>query len=465
MTRVHPDGLPVPQRYWSMLAIAIGIAMSVLNSAVANVALPTIADELHATPAASVWVINAYQLAIVTTLLPMASLGERIGYRRVYLAGLGLFTAGSLCCALSTSLSALVVSRVIQGLGATGIMSVNGALVRFTYPQALLGRGVGLNALVVSIAAALGPTIASGILAVGPWQWLFAVNVPIGIFNLVVASRALPHSELSGHRFDWTSAALNALMFGCFFIGIDYASSGHTAALGAIGIALALAVILFRRESKMPFPLIPLDLMRIPVFSLSVLTSICAFSAYMLAFVALPFYFENTLHYDQVATGLLMTPWPVALGLASPVAGWLSDKMPTAILGAAGLCALALGLTLLAVLPLQQPLEIILPMGLCGLGFGFFQSPNNRTLLSAAPRARAGAAGGMLAVARITGMTVGASTAAFVFKLAPGNSHTIALLTGASLGAVAAAVSLARLSQQRIAREEAAAHREHSALR
>ena len=266
MTRVHPDGLPVPQRYWSMLAIAIGIAMSVLDSAVANVALPTIADELHATPAASVWVINAYQLAIVTTLLPIASLGERIGYRRVYLAGLGLFTAGSLCCALSTSLSALVVSRVIQGLGATGIMSVNGALVRFTYPQALLGRGVGLNALVVSIAAALGPTIASGILAVGPWQWLFAVNVPIGIFNLVVASRALPHSELSGNRFDWTSAALNALMFGCFFIGIDYASSGHTAALGAIGIALALAVILFRRESKMPLPLIPLDLMRFRSF-------------------------------------------------------------------------------------------------------------------------------------------------------------------------------------------------------
>ena len=464
MTRVHPDGLPVPQRYLSMLAIAIGIAMSVLDSAVANVALPTIADELHATPAASVWVINAYQLAIVTTLLPVASLGERIGYRRVYLAGLGLFTAGSLCCALSTSLSALVVSRVIQGLGATGIMSVNGALVRFTYPQALLGRGVGLNALVVSIAAALGPTIASGILAVGPWQWLFAVNVPIGIFNLVIASRALPHSELSGQPFDWPSAALNALMFGSFFIGIDYASSGHTTALGAIGIALAAAVILYRRESKMPLPLIPLDLMRIPVFSLSVLTSVCSFAAYMLAFVALPFYFENTLHHDQVETGLLMTPWPVALGLASPVAGRLSDKIPTAVLGAAGLCALGLGLILLAILPLQHALGIILPMALCGFGFGFFQAPNNRTLLSSAPRSRAGAAGGMLAAARLTGMTVGASAAAFIFRLAPRNAETVALLTAASLAAMAAAVSLARLSQQKMPHEEAAAHGEHSPL-
>src|SRR5580704_5930523 len=140
MMRVHLDGLPTPQRYWSMLAIAIGIGMSVLDASVANIALPTIARELNVTPAASVWVINAYQLAIVIALLPLAALGERIGYRRVYLAGLVIFTAGSLACALSGSLPALVASRVLQGLGATGIMSVNGALVRFTYPNALLGR-------------------------------------------------------------------------------------------------------------------------------------------------------------------------------------------------------------------------------------------------------------------------------------------------------------------------------------
>ncbi len=453
MNTVHPDGLPTPQRYWSMLAIAIGIGMSVLDSSVANVALPTIARELGATPAASVWVLNAYQLAIVITLLPLAALGERIGYRRVYLAGLIVFTAGSAACALSGSLPALVVSRVVQGLGATGIMSVNGALVRFTYPNALLGRGVGLNALVVSIAAALGPSIASAILALGPWQWLFAVNVPIGLFNIILASRALPASDLSAHRFDWISAGLSGVLFGCFFVGVDQLSSGQGGALAA-GVEIALAAVagiaLYRREAQVAVPLIPIDLLKLPVFALSVVTSICSFAAYMLAFVALPFYFETVLHRDQVQTGLLMTPWPVALGLASVVSGRLADRMPTALLGTMGLTALAIGLTVLATLPLQATTtEILVFMAICGLGFGFFQAPNNRTLLTSAPRRRAGAAGGMLATARLTGMTFGASLAAIVFRFAPQDDKTIALLLGACLAAAAALVSLARLPRQR----------------
>ncbi len=455
MNRVHPDGLPTPQRYWSMLAIAIGIGMSVLDSSVANIALPAIARELNATPAASVWVINAYQLAIVIALFPLAALGERIGYWRVYLAGLVIFTAGSLACALSGSLEALVISRVAQGLGATGIMSVNGALVRFTYPYALLGRGVGLNALVVSIAAALGPSIASAILAAGPWQWLFAVNVPIGIINIILAARSLPASDLSAQRFDWVSAGLCAVLFGFFFIGVDAFSTGQGAWLTAaieIAVALAAGVALYRREAILTLPLIPIDLLRLRVFSLSVVTSICSFAAYMLAFVALPFYFESALHRDQVQTGLLMTPWPVALGLASVLAGRLSDKIPAAILGAAGLAVLAVGLAVLATLPVQATtIELVLPMMVCGLGFGFFQAPNNRTLLSSAPRQRAGAAGGMLAAARLTGMTFGASLAAIIFRFAPQSAETIDLIAGAALAGAAAIVSLARLPDRKSA--------------
>ena len=454
---MYPDGLPTPQRYWSMLAIAIGISVSVLDSAVANIALPSIARQLHVAPAESVWVINAYQLAILITILPFASLGERIGYRRVYQAGLVVFTAGSLACALSHSLTALVIARTVQGLGGAGIMSVNGALVRFTYPQASLGRGVGLNALVVSIAAALGPTIASAILAVGSWEWLFAVNVPIGIVNIVLAARALPHAALSERRFDWVSAGLNALVFGLFFIGADTFTHGqggnHGRGSGLIATvevtaALAAGFVLIRRETGTTQPLIPLDLMRIPVFALSVAASVCSFTAYMLAFLALPFYFESALHRDQVQTGLLMTPWPVALGLVAPLAGRLSDRVPAGILGGVGLAALAAGLMFLAFLPLHaSTLDIVWRMALCGLGFGFFQSPNNRTLLSSAPRPRAGAAGGMLATGRLTGLTIGATLAALVFRLAPHNPETIDLLAGAGLAVLAAGLSLWRLSK------------------
>lgn len=447
---VHPDGLPWPQRRWAMLAIAVAVTMAVLDSAVANIALPAIARQLGVAPAESVWVVNAYQLAIVVLLLPLASLGERIGYRRVYIGGLVLFTLGSLACALSGSLATLIASRVAQGLGAAGIMAVNGALVRFTYPQKSLGHGVGLNALVVSVAGAVGPTVASGILAIGPWQWLFAVNVPIGAANIAFAARVLPWSTLSDKALDWLSAGLSALAFGLFFIGADTLTHGTPGPLGAIEVAAGVlaGVVLFVRERHDARPLIPIDLLRIPVFALSTLTSICSFAAYTLAFIALPFWFQAALHRDQVQTGLLMTPWPVGVGLVAPLAGRLADRVPAAILGTAGLLVLACGLWLMAGLPADASTSSILwRMALCGIGFGFFQAPNNRTMLGSAPRERAGAAGGMLATARLTGMTVGASLTALVFHTVANDGEHLCLLIGVGIALAGAAVSVSRLGR------------------
>ncbi|MCB1882695.1 MAG: MFS transporter [Geminicoccaceae bacterium] len=431
-----------------MLAIAIGTTMAVLDGAIVNIALPTIARQLHETPSATIWVVNAYQIAIVVSLLPLAALGERVGYARVYLAGLVLFTAGSLACALSGSLPALNVARAAQGLGAAGLMSVNGALVRYTYPDAMLGRGVGLNALVVSFAAAVGPTLASGILSFGPWQWLFAVNVPFGVLNLVLAWRALPPSHRSTLPFDWASAGLNAVAFGLFFVGVDALSRGGgsrwVAAL-ELGAALAAGVWLVRRGADARAPLIPLDLLRNRVFALSVAASVCSFTAYMLAFVSLPFHFETALGRSTVETGLLMTPWPAALGLVAPIAGRLSDRLPAAVLGGAGMAVLAAGLLLMAMLPADASTTGILwRMAVCGLGFGLFQAPNNRTMLSAAPRERAGAAGGMLATARLTGMTGGAALAAVVFAAFPQRAEPISLSIGVALALAAAVASLSR---------------------
>ncbi|THD47250.1 MAG: MFS transporter [Bradyrhizobium sp.] len=449
---MHPDGLPVPQRYWSMLAIALGIAMSVLDAMVANIALPVIAHEFHAAPAETIWVVNAYQLAVVVTLLPFASLGERIGYRRVYFFGLSLFTIGSLACVVSASLPMLIVARVAQGLGAGGVFAVNGALVRFTYPQRLLGRGIGLNAFVVSVSSAIGPSVASAILAVGPWQWLFAINVPIGVINLVLAVRALPHSDRSHRPFDLVSASLNAVAFGLFFIGVDSLTHGEGQGLVAfceLAGAVLAAWALIRRESGAAAPLIPIDLLGIRIFALSVVTSICSFTAQSVAFVALPFYFELTLGRSQVETGLLMTPWPVAVAFAAPLAGRLADRFAPALLGSIGLTALAIGLAALSQLPADAGIVAIAwPMALCGAGFGFFQAPNNRILLSSAPRSRAGAAGGMLATARLTGLSAGATLAALIFRVAPGHAEPIALLVGAGFAVAAVLVSLTRLAKR-----------------
>ena len=441
------DGLPKPQRYFAVLAVWLAIGMAVLDGAIANVALPTIGRELGADPAASIWIINAYQLAITAALLPLASLGDKIGYRKVYLAGLTLFTVGSLACALSHTLPLLIVSRIIQGLGAAGVMSINAALVRHIYPTRLLGRGIGLNAGVISIASAAGPTVASAILSVAGWQWLFAVNVPIGLLAILVASRALPHIEGSRAPLDFPSAILNALAFGGLILGAErFARDGLLPALPALVIGAVAAALLVRRALGQTAPMVPIDLLKIRIFRLSILTSIISFSAQMLGLVALPFFFQGLMGRDAVATGLLMTPWPIAVGIAAPIAGRLSDRYPAGLLGAIGLGAFALGLALLAMLPAgASDLDIIWRMALCGVGFGFFQSPNNRTIVSAAPRNRSGGAGGMLATARLLGQTSGAVGMAVLFHVGQPSPTTLALGIGAVIAAMAAVASLTRL--------------------
>ncbi len=187
---VH-DGLAGAQRVLAFTTLAMATAMAVLDGAIVNVALPTIARELATTPAASVWIANAFQLAVTVSLLPLAALGDSLGYRRVYWPGLAIFTAASLACALAPTLFALTLARGIQGFGAAGIMSVNIALVRFIYPSSRLGQGVGNIALVVAVCSAGGPSVAAAILSVASWRWLFLVNVPIAAAALVMAARTL----------------------------------------------------------------------------------------------------------------------------------------------------------------------------------------------------------------------------------------------------------------------------------
>lgn len=215
MDKNSSDGVPLPQRYGAILTIVLGLTMAVLDGAIANVALPTIASDLNASPAASIWIVNAYQIAIVIALLPLSFLGDMVGYRRIYKIGLVVFIFTSLACALSRSLEMLTFARVAQGLGGAALMSVNTALIRLIYPQRFLGRGMGINSFVVAVSSAAGPTIAAAILSLASWQWLFLINVPLGIVAFVLAMRFLPPNSARSKiiRFDLPSAIMNALTF------------------------------------------------------------------------------------------------------------------------------------------------------------------------------------------------------------------------------------------------------------
>jgi MFS transporter, DHA2 family, multidrug resistance protein len=444
----HADGLPVPRRYWAIVAIVLAITMSVLDSTIVNVALPSMAHDFGASDAASIWVINSYQVAILIALLPLASLGEIVGYRRISQWGLAIFTAASLACALAPTLGILSIARIVQGLGAAGIMSVNSALVRFTYPHNMLGRAIGINAFAVAVAAAIGPTIASAILAIAHWRWLFAVNVPIGVITIVIALYSLPETERSSRPLNYAGAALQAGTFALLIGGLQSLAQETATPLTFAEIAggCILGAILVRHEINRDAPLIPFDLLRLRLFSLSVVTSIGSFMAQAAALVALPFEIQHLGH-SAAETGLLMTPWPVGVALAAPIAGRLADRYPAGILGSIGLLVMAAGLTLLALFPHNgSPADLIWRMALCGLGFGFFQAPNNRTLISSAPRARTGAAGGMLATARLLGQTLGAAGVAILFRTYPGKGSNLTLAVAAGVALTAAAVSVSRLA-------------------
>ena len=446
---VAEDGLPLPQRNWAVLTIMLGLTMAVIDGAIANVALPTIAKDLNATPSFSVWIVNGYQLAITISLLPLASLGEIIGYRRVYLAGLALFTVASLFCSLAHTLPLLTLARIVQGFGAAGIMSVNAALVRFTHPRDQLGHGIGINALVVAVAAAVGPTLAAGILAIGNWPWLFAINIPVGIVAMAVGRRALPYTPRAPHSFDWRGAILSAVTFGLGIAAIDSAGHGEAPYLfvSEFLVAAVTCAILIHRERQAPSPMLPVDLLRIPIFTLSICTSVASFCAQMLAYVALPFYLEDHFGYSAVDIGLLITPWPIGVAISAPIAGRLAERYPAGLLGGLGLLIFAGGLVGLAWLPLHPSLiDITWRMALSGIGFGLFQSPNNRTMIAAAPRERSGGASGMLGTARLLGQTVGAALVALLLARDPAQGTRLALMLGVGFALLGALLSTLRLS-------------------
>jgi DHA2 family multidrug resistance protein-like MFS transporter len=448
-----------------MLVILLGIAMSVLDGTIVNLALPDLARELHASAAHTIWVVNAYQIATLVMLLPLASLGDRIGFRRVYLAGMLLFAAASAGAMLAGSLNTLIAARTLQGLGAAGIMGVNAALVRRIYPAAQLGRGMALNSLVVATAAMAGPSAAAAILSMASWPWLFALNVPLGLIVFALGRRALPANAPAaseGARFSVLDVVLNISMFTLIFVGAHrlgvHGGTEATSPLLAWALLAAGAAVGFfylRRQRKLALPLFPVDLLRIPVFALSMATSVSAFCAQMLAYIALPFLLLDGYGRSHLDAGLLISAWPLAIVVAAPIAGRLIGRCPDGLLGGIGLGLLAAGLALLALLPtLPSNADIAWRVALCGAGFGLFQSPNNHTIVSSPPAHRSGAASGMLGTARLTGQTLGAVLMAAIFSVAHAhhaNGPVIALALAALSAAVAAVFSTLRVRDPRTA--------------
>lgn len=455
------EGLPGHARRLAMAAVMTSTTMAVFDGSMVNIALPHIARVLEVSSGDAVWIANGYLLSAAMTLAIFAALAPRTGFRALFAAGVSLFTLASLGCALSTSLEMLVAMRLLQGIGGAATLSIAPAILRSIFPGRLLGRILGINALLIAANTAIAPVVGGALLSSFGWQWLFAINLPFGIIALLLTLRVVPaHRSRMNGRFDVAGALFSAMMLGAVIMASNAFSrpgeGGGTLLTPALyGLAAVVSGIAFiYRQRRAAHPLVPLALFSSARFSLAALTSLSSFVSQGMTFVALPFLFQSVYGYSAFTSALLFTAWPVGIVLVAPHAGRLADRYAPVVISTAGLCLFALGLLLLALLADNAPVWDISLRGLvCGVGFGCFQSPNNREMLASASREHSSYASGILAIMRTFGQCLGAAVIGVILSVcAPSGSlaqEAFAVRLGLWLAAgttlLAIVVSLSRL--------------------
>ncbi|WP_242006452.1 MFS transporter [Acetobacter estunensis] len=442
------DGMPNPGRQRAIIAVCLAVLLAQIDYAIANVALPAMGTDLHASASDTVWIVNAYQLASLSSILPLAAAGAWLGYERVCMGGIVLFMLASCGCALAPSLPVLTCARAFQGFGAACMLGVTSALIRFIYPRKELGKGVALNTLIVGLGMALGPTVAGLVLAVADWPWLFWINLPLGLLTLLLAATSLPRTPRQGDMPDPWGVLLCMLSF--FGLGLAGNGMAH-----ADGITLTIAflvgglftlLMLVRREHGRALPILPVDLLRGRSFRTAFLVGLCGYVSSNFFIISFPFALHDHYNWNATSIGLMMLPWAFGLIASASVTRPLADRIPAGILSSLGLLCTMAGFILLHLLPdTPSAFDVLWRVGLAGLGFGIFQVPNNRAMLLSAAAGREGGASGMVQVSRQGGQTLGGIGTALTLRLTA-NGTQDCLNIAALCAAFAAALSASRLT-------------------
>ena len=447
----HPKGKknrPDPI-VWSIFSVFFGVVLVTLDISLTSTSLPAISKGLAIEAAQTIWIVKVYYVAVVAALLPLAAMGEIIGYRRVFLTGLFVFSIGSLVCGLAPNIEWLIAGRAFLGLGSAAVSATTPALIKSLYAPEKLGRGLGLYATVVAISLTAGPPLASTILTFANWNGLFLPNFLLGMLVLTVAFKGLPETEKNVRRFDAWAACLCALMFAFLLIWISGVSEKNWQYIlfTFLGFCVS-AFLLLHREKGKPAPVFAIDLFRIKMFTLSAMTSISAFSVQGLMFVVLPFFFIDRLGFTQIEAGYLISPWAATLAMMGMIAGPLTQRVHPGVLGFFGLLILSVGLILLQTLTSNSHvIEIVWRLVLCGVGYGLFQSPNMVAMMNSAPRNRSGSAGGILATARLLGQAIGASFVAFCFSTFHEKGVEVSIWIAVTMSLIGAVASVLRVTR------------------
>lgn len=405
------------QRYRILAAIMLGGVMGPIDASIVNVILPTIAGFFGVSIATAQWVPLIYLLTISSLLLFYGRLGDILGYKKVYLAGLAFFIVASALCGLAPTIHWLIAFRAFQGIGSGMMMSVPFAILTTVFQPQERGRALGINAISISAGLAFGPTLGGILASLWSWRLVFLINIPIGIVGLLWGRKVVPELKGQPGRID-TAGALSA--FVCLFSFLFFINHLQRAGIGpitagALAIAIVSGIAFLHIENHSPQPMVNLALFKNSTFTLGNIGAMLNFSSQYIMVFLTPFYLQRVLHYPPDKIGFLMTSFPLAVMIIAPFSGTFSDRLGTRGLATAGAALCAAALATMAFLPVEaSALTVGWRLAFFGLGTGLFQSPNNSAVMGSAPRPHLGIASGVLATVRNTGMAIGIAMAGLV---------------------------------------------------
>ena len=402
---------------WSILIIVLMFTfMSALDGSIVNVALPKMAKALNVTTSSIQLVATSYLIVIAGTVLIFGRLGDMLGKSKMFKFGLGLFTFGSLLCGITSSFPILIIARIVQAIGAAGTMANNQGIITEIFPPNERGKALGLLGTSVALGSLVGPGLGGLIVGASSWEFIFLINVPIGLVASFYALKLLPkgHKTVQG-KMDAIGATLFMFTIVPLFVALSEGlNRGFTDPIILLGFAVAIIsfIAFILVEKKRENPLLQLQIFSNKLFSLSIFCGFITFVAIFCNNIILPFYLQDVMNYTPQHTGLILMVYPLILAVAAPISGDLSDKIGSEVLTFIGLVLISLGLILMSILNVDSTvLTMIIFIAIMSIGMGLFQSPNNSLIMSTVPRDKLGIAGSVNALVRNLGMVCGIALA------------------------------------------------------